>query len=67
MAASVVEGSMAAPTEETAIGGDGMVENGEGGSRVGKIRFLFYLYMQRVLGLGLDIQYSGSCIVYRGI
>ena len=31
------------------------------------IRFLVLLIYARVLGLGLDIQYSGSCIIYRGI
>ena len=30
-------------------------------------KFWFCLYMRGVLGHGLDIQYSGSCIIYREI
>jgi hypothetical protein len=30
-------------------------------------KFWFCLYMLGAVGLGLDIQYSESCIIYRGV
>ena len=64
---AVEERAVSATMEEEGktreIGGDGMVENGEGGSRVGRIRFLVLLIDAR--GTGSWAGYPILKIVHR--